>query len=80
MAWIDEFMASILKAEIANRFLPAPGAPTIVSFDSISLASKTTATPATQESDVVGGIETICTATGWKAKILWPEQKVKFYL
>jgi len=80
MAWIDDFMASKLKAEIEARLGPTPGAPTIVTFESLQLACKTTATPPTQEDDVAPAVDTISATTGWKSKIIWAEQKVKFYL
>lgn len=80
MAWLDNFMASNLKAEIQARLGPTPGSSTVVSFEALQLACQTTITPPTKESDVSDAIAIIAATTGWKYKFIWPDQRVKFYL
>lgn len=76
MAWIDDFTTSYLKTEIDAKFTPPPGSPAHVSFKALELACQGEASTETMVTDVV---DAIILATGWKAKVSWSEQTIKFY-
>jgi len=76
MAWIDDYKASALHAEILASFsgTTKPVA-VVVTFKSLELAG---GVAAVTEADITAAVLLITTDLGWKAKVLFSEQKVAF--
>jgi hypothetical protein len=74
MALVDDFMTSNLKAKIASRFTPTPGAAVTVPYRALEIACECTLE---KEADVSGLVAAIQTATGWHLEIIWAEAVVE---